>query len=57
MYFQIFKSKANNQWYWHLKSANHEIIAHGEGYINREDCVHAVNLVMDKTRKTPFYEA
>ena len=38
MYFQIFKSKANNQWYWHLKSANHEIIAHGEGYINREDC-------------------
>ncbi len=57
MYFQIFKSKANNQWYWHLKSANHEIIAYGEGYINREDCVHAVNLVMDTTRKTPFYEA
>lgn len=57
MYFQIFKSKVNNQWYWHLKSANHEIIAHGEGYINREDCVHAVTLVMDTTRKTPLYEA
>lgn len=57
MYFEIFKSKTNNQWYWHLKSANHEIIDNGEGYINREDCVHAVNLVMDTTRKTPFYEA
>lgn len=57
MYFEIFKSKTDNQWYWHLKAANHEIVAYGEGYRNRDDCVHAVNLVMDTTRKTPFYEA
>ena len=56
MYFEIFKSKTDNQWYWHLKAANHEIVAHGEGYRNRDDCVHAVSLVMDTTRKTPFYE-
>ncbi|EDK10706.1 YegP family protein [Haemophilus influenzae] len=24
MYFQIFKG-VNNQWYWRLKAANHEI--------------------------------
>ena len=57
MYFEIFKSKTNNQWYWHLKSANHKIIANGEGYINKEDCVNAVYLVMDTTRKTRLYEA
>lgn len=55
MYFQIFQG-VNGQWYWHLRAANHEIIAYGEGYINREDCVHAVNLVMDTTHKTPFHQ-
>ena len=57
MYFQIFKSKANNQWYWHLKSANHEIIAVSEGYTTKDNCLHCIGLVMDTDRKTPVYNA
>ena len=54
MYFEIFKSDKNNQWYWHLKAANHEIIAQGEGYIKKDDCVHAVGLLMSTNLKTPI---
>ena len=57
MYFQIWKSTQNGQWYWHLKAANHEIIASGEGYLSKEHCLHAVSLVMDTNRQTPIYTA
>ena len=43
MYFQIYRS--SGQYRWRLLAANHEIIAHGESYWNRTDCVHAINLV------------
>lgn len=33
------------RWRWHLKAGNNEIIAHGEGYRNRADCLHAIELV------------
>lgn len=56
MYFEIFKSQANNQWYWHLKSDNHKIVAQGEGYINRQDCLHAIKLVANTSCYTPIYE-
>lgn len=55
MYFQIWQSNVNRQWYWHLKSANHEIIANGEGYTSKANCLHAVGLVMDANRQTPVY--
>lgn len=30
--FSIWKSKADNQWYWNLKGGNGEIVAKSEGY-------------------------
>lgn len=45
MYFQIWQSSTNYQWYWHLKAANHQIIAQGEGYASKEGALHAINLV------------
>ena len=39
MYFQIFQG-VNNQWYWHLKAANHETIAVREGYTTKQNCLH-----------------
>lgn len=54
MKFELYKSGA--EWRWRLKGANGEIIAHGESYKNRADAVHAVNLVMDTNRNTPFNE-
>jgi uncharacterized protein len=37
---------AANQWRWRLRAANREIIAEsGEAYINRADCLAAIDLV------------
>jgi uncharacterized protein YegP (UPF0339 family) len=47
--FEIWKSTANNQWYWRFKAGNGEKIASGEGYAHKEDCVHAVNLLKNSS--------
>lgn len=44
MVYEIFKDKAG-EWRWHLKAVNHEIIAQGEGYKHKADCLHAIDLV------------
>lgn len=45
MYYQIYKDTAG-QWRWRLQAANHQTIAtSGEGYHNKQDCVHAISLV------------
>ncbi len=54
MYFEIYQSAF--QWRWRLKAANHEIIASGESYTTRENCLHAIRLVMQTTTATPIYE-
>lgn len=57
MYFELFKSTNNNQWYWRLKSANHQIVATGgEGYVNKQDAVNGINLVKSTTSTTPVRE-
>lgn len=56
MYFQIFQG-VNNQWYWRLRAANHEIIAVSEGYTTKQNCLHCIGLVMDTNRNTPIYES
>lgn len=55
MKFEVFKEKTAatsllasgaGDWRWRLRAANGRIIANsGEGYINREDCLHAISLV------------
>lgn len=37
--------KDGSQWRWHLKAANHKIIAEGEGYKNEADCLSAIELI------------
>jgi uncharacterized protein YegP (UPF0339 family) len=39
---------SSGEWRWHLQAANNRIIADsGEGYHNREDCLHGIALVKD----------
>jgi len=45
MYYTIWKSTADGLWYWNLRSANHQIIANGEGYYNKTDVLHVIGLV------------
>ena len=47
---------ANNQWRWRLVAANNRIIANsGEGYFNKADCQHAIDLVKGSA-VAPVYE-
>lgn len=54
MKFQLYKS--GSYWYWRLRAGNNEIVAQGEGYVNKTDAQKAVGLVMDTNRQTPFEE-
>jgi uncharacterized protein YegP (UPF0339 family) len=36
--FTIYKSSANNQYYYRLRAANGEIILSGEGYTTKQSC-------------------
>lgn len=45
MYFEMWQSANNKNWYWHLKAANHQVIASGEGYVNKADCRAVIELV------------
>lgn len=52
MKFELYQD-TQKFWRWRLKAGNGEIIASGEGYVNKSDAQHAVDLVMDTNRKTP----
>ena len=40
--FQIFRSTANNEYYYRLRSANSEIILNGEGYKTKQSCYEGI---------------
>jgi len=58
MQYQLYPVRVNGgtQWRWRLVAGNSRIIASGESYFNRQDCVDAVNLIMDTNRQTSFVE-
>ena len=57
MYFEVYQSPNNKQWYWRLKAANHEPIATGgEGYSEKRGALHAVELVKGTNASTPVKE-
>ncbi len=45
MKFEVFQDKAN-EYRWRLRADNNEIIADSsEGYVNKSDCKHGIDLV------------
>lgn len=68
MYFEIYKegntlsgllasgSPTAGQWRWRLKAANNQVIASGESYHNKTDCMHALALLQQTTVATPIRE-
>lgn len=45
MTYIVYKDRANH-WRWRLVAGNNRIIADsGEGYVNKSDCISAINLV------------
>lgn len=53
MKFEIYKDVAG-YWRWRLKAANAQVIASGEGYVNKVDCERAVALVKSSST-APVY--
>ena len=45
MRYEYWKSPSNGNWYWHLRAANGERIAQGEGYISKQHCLGAIKIV------------
>jgi uncharacterized protein YegP (UPF0339 family) len=56
MYFQLYQAGLlGGMWRWRLRASNHLIIADSaEGYHNREDCLHGIQLVMGTSINTPI---
>ena len=55
-HFEIYSRKLpgfRKKWYWRLRARNGEIVAHGEGYRDKEDCYLAVSLVQSTNILTP----
>ena len=53
MYFEVYQERKPGlssllppepaaQWRWRLRGGNNEIIASGESYYNKQDCIYAV---------------
>lgn len=57
MYFYLFKSNVNNQWYFNIRAANHERIAVSEGYYNKQDAVSTLNVIRRGAVSAGIYDA
>jgi uncharacterized protein YegP (UPF0339 family) len=56
MHFKVYKDSSGN-WRWRLVAANHRIVADsGESYYNKQDCLHAINLIKQSAAGAPIYE-
>jgi uncharacterized protein YegP (UPF0339 family) len=56
MFFYLYKDTAN-QWRWTLYAANNKKVADsGEGYWNKADAQHGIDLVKGTNHSTPVYE-
>lgn len=58
MHFEVYQNSnyllgGDGSWRWRLRAGNGEIIAQGEAYHNRADCLHAVSLIKQTTIHTP----
>ena len=54
--FQVFKSSANNQYYYRLRSVNGEIILNGEGYTSKQSCLAGIASVKENAPYDNRYE-
>lgn len=53
MRFEVYMDDAG-EYRWRLRASNHKIIAHGEGYVSKSDCLHCIELVRNLGRDTPI---
>jgi len=45
--FEIYRDEGG-EYRWRFRANNNEIVASGEGYLSRQDCEHAVQLIKEQ---------
>ena len=54
--FELYKDKSG-EWRWRLRASNNRIIADsGEGYVNKDDAKHGIDLVKREAPDAPVEE-
>lgn len=56
MYFYLWQSTADNQWYFVLRASNHQTIVTSEGYVSKQGAKNGI-LVVQSSSSAPIYEA
>ncbi len=57
IYFTLFKSPANQQWYFNIRSAgNHAVLAASEGYYNKLDALNTINVIRAGAASARIYD-
>lgn len=58
MHFEIYRQGRADmwEWCWRLRAADEGIVAFGEGYESRSDCLHAVDIVRGTDSLTPIVD-
>ncbi len=52
MRFEVYRGE-DGQWYWRLRSANHQVVATGaEGYMRKSDAKRAIRKVQDDVSRS-----
>lgn len=54
--FQVFKSSANNEYYYRLRAINGEIILNGEGYKTKQSCLAGIASVKQNSPYDSRYD-
>lgn len=54
-YFVVYKD-SRGEFRWRLKANNHEIVATGEGYIQKQSAINAVNWVKTNAVYAPIQD-
>ena len=58
MHFEIYRQGGpqSRTWCWRLRGADEGIVAFGEGYESRADCLRAVDIVRGTNSLTPVLD-
>ena len=54
--FEFWESKKDGMWYFHLVAPNNEIIAQGQGYTTKDNCINGIEAIKKYVHTAPTNE-
>jgi uncharacterized protein YegP (UPF0339 family) len=56
MYFDIYKSSANGQYWWVAKGSNHETLCSSELMTSKESCLNGIRVIREGAASASVYD-